>query len=98
MGQQPEPLSVFCRPDGTVEHVYDDGTPTTGLGLARISRASNVEPNFFTPTWYVDLSPTTGKAEFLGAYPTRTEALEAERLWLLNHLRSGTATPASPRA
>jgi hypothetical protein len=77
------PASIFVRPDGTVEFLYEDGLrPLLELGSATITRASHVEP---TPDsgWTADLSPRCGPR--LGPFTLRQEALDAERAWLETH-------------
>ena len=79
------PASIFVRPDGTVEFLYEDGLRSLfALGPATITRASHVEP---TPDgrWTADLSPRGGP--LLGPFALRQEALDAERAWLETHLR-----------
>lgn len=84
------PASIFVRPDGTVEFLYEDALrPLLALGPATITRASHVEP---TPDgrWTADLSPRGGP--LLGPFTRRQEALDAERSWLQAHwLGAGSA-------
>ena len=87
------PASIFVRPGGTVEFLYEDGLrPLLELGEATITRASHVEP---APDgrWTADLSPRGGP--LLGPFTLRQEALDAERTWLEAHLRG--AQPATRR-
>jgi hypothetical protein len=76
-------MNLIVQPDGTVECLYDDTLDLAGLGRLKIVRASHVEP---TPSgqWTADLSPVDGPV--LGPFCTRTEALQAERTWLEEHL------------
>jgi hypothetical protein len=79
------PASIFVRPDGTVEFLYEDGLRSLlELGRATIARASHLEP---TPDgrWTADLSPRGGP--LVGPFVLRQEALDAEREWLERHLR-----------
>jgi hypothetical protein len=70
--------------DGRVSFVYDDALANVlDEGEARIRRVSHVEP---APGggWEADMSPVDGPK--LGPFPTRGDALEAERDWLSEHL------------
>ena len=85
------PVSIFVRPDGTVEFLYEDGLrPLLALGRASITRASHVEP---TPDgrWTADLSPRGGPR--LGPFALRQEALDAERAWFVVHLLGALPEP-----
>src|SRR6058998_3801474 len=85
------PASIFVRPDGTVEFLYEDGLrPLLELGHATIVRASRVEP---APDgrWTADLSPCRGP--LLGPFTLRQEALDAERAWLEVHLLRALPEP-----
>jgi hypothetical protein len=86
------PASIFVRPDGTVEFLYEDGLRSLlALGRATIARASHVEPTA-DGRWTADLSPRGGP--LLGPFPLRQEALDAERAWLEGHL---LGAPREPR-
>lgn len=69
------------KPGGTVEFVHDDKLTSVmkPLGTVEIRRASHVEPTT-DGEWTADMSPSGGPT--LGPFPTRTEALAAERQWL----------------
>lgn len=85
------PASIFVRPDGSVEFLYEDGLqPLLDLGPATITRASHVEP---TPDgrWTADLSPRGGPV--LGPFMLRQEALDAERAWLEVHVLGALPEP-----
>lgn len=78
------PASIFVRPDGRVEFLYEDALRSLlELGPMTITRASHVEP---TPDgrWTADLSPCGGP--LLGPFALRQEALDAERVWLEAHM------------
>ncbi len=75
-------MNLIVRSDGTVECLYDDALDLTGLGRLTIARASHVEPDA-AGQWTADLSPVDGP--MLGPFRTRTEALQAERIWLEKH-------------
>ena len=85
------PASIFVRPDGTVEFLYEDGLRSLlELGHATIVRASHVEP---APDgrWTADLSPRGGP--LLGPFTLRQETLDAERVWLEVHLLGALPEP-----
>jgi hypothetical protein len=74
------PASIFVRPAGTIEFIYEDGLRSLlELGPATITRASHVEPTS-DGRWTADLSPRGGPV--LGPFALRQEALDAERAWL----------------
>ena len=75
-------MDLVVAPDGTVQAIYDEALDLTLLGRLAIRRASHVEP---TPEgrWQADLSPVNGPV--LGPFDRRSEALEAEHAWLLQH-------------
>ncbi len=85
------PASIFVKPDGTVEFIYDDGLRSLlELGHATITRASHVEP---TPDgrWTADLTRRGGQV--LGPFTLRQDALDAEREWLEAELRGAFSAP-----
>jgi hypothetical protein len=55
-----------------------------------ITRASHVEPDR-DGFWWADMGPSGGPV--LGPYGSRTEALGAEREWLLGQGRSARRSP-----
>ena len=67
----------------------------TALGELSIRRASHVEPDDLGQ-WWADLAPVKGP--LLGPFRRRSQALDAERLWLERHLAgmdaSHTSSPA----
>jgi hypothetical protein len=75
-------MDLVVAPDGTVKAVYDETLDLALLGRVSIHRASHVEP---TPEgrWQADLSPVSGPV--LGLFDRRSEALEAEHVWLEEH-------------
>jgi hypothetical protein len=62
--------------------LYGEAIDLHSLGELTIRRASFVEPD--GGNWYVDLSPVEGP--ILGPYALRSQALQAEALWLEQHL------------
>ena len=75
-------MNLVVRPGGAVECLYDDAFDLTRMGRVSIARASHVEPNGLGH-WTADLAPANGPV--LGPFRTRTEALQAERIWLERH-------------
>ena len=75
-------MDLVVAPDGTVQAIYDETLDLALLGRLSIRRASHVEP---TPEgrWQADLSPVSGPV--LGPFDRRSEALEAEHVWLEEH-------------
>lgn len=76
---------LAVRPDGASRAIYADQLAPVFAALGRpvVRRASHVEPvteDGFTVGWQADLSPVGGPV--LGPFPSRQEALEAEREWL----------------
>lgn len=75
-------MSLLIRPGGTITTIYDESIDLATLGSLTIRRASHVEPNH-EGLWTADLSPLEGPV--LGPFPTRSEALDAERDWIETH-------------
>ena len=77
-----EPLDLVIDAQGTVRGLYGEAIDLAVLGPLEIRRGSHVEP---TPEgcWTADMSPCSGPV--LGPFRTRSEALVAERDWLLRH-------------
>lgn len=64
---------------GEVRCVYGEAIDLTTLGSTAIQRASHVEPDS-KGNWWADLGPVQGP--LLGPFSLRSEALQAERIWL----------------
>jgi hypothetical protein len=71
-------LVVGC--DGGVRCIYDEALDLREIGRLMITRASHVEPDR-DGFWWADMGPVDGPV--LGPYGSRTEALGAEREWLV---------------
>jgi len=71
--------------DGVSRCLYGEDIDLGELGRLTISRASHVEPDE-AGRWWADLSPVGGPR--LGPFSRRSEALTAEREWLVEHLIS----------
>jgi hypothetical protein len=72
-------MQLVVGPDGSVRCLYDEAIDLAALGRLSITRASHVEPDD-AGHWLVDLSPVAGP--LLGPFDRRSDALEAERVWL----------------
>ena len=75
-------MQLLIDPRGSVRCMYAETIDLAELGRLTLNRGSYVEPN---PDghWFADLSPVNGPR--LGPYPRRSEALQAEALWLETH-------------
>lgn len=75
-------MELLIQPGGAIRCLYGEEIDLAALGRLRIERGSHVEP---TPDgrWTADLEPVGGPV--LGPYDARSEALRAERDWLLGH-------------
>ncbi len=74
---------------GQIHCLYSELLDLSVLGSVSIQRASHVEPDE-QGRWLADLSPVTGP--ILGPYDRRSEALDAERAWLEQHLFAGDSS------
>ena len=75
-------MNLIVKPNGTVACLYDEALDLARIGQLTIARASHVEPDE-SGQWTADLSPANGPV--LGPFRTRTEALQAEHIWLEEH-------------
>ncbi len=71
-------LVVGC--DGVARCIYGEELDLREIGRLSITRASHVEPDR-DGYWWADMGPVDGPV--LGPFRSRTEALGAEREWLL---------------
>jgi hypothetical protein len=72
-------LILTVDPQGGVRCLYAEGIDLASLGAISIRRASQVEPDD-QGRWWADLLPMRGPR--LGPFAVRSQALDAERLWL----------------
>ncbi|HEY7328492.1 MAG TPA: hypothetical protein VH592_12665 [Gemmataceae bacterium] len=72
-------MELLIRPGGEVRCVYGEAIDLEALGQPHITRASMVEPDE-QGRWWADLSPVNGP--LLGPFRQRTQALDAEEVWL----------------
>jgi hypothetical protein len=75
-------MELLIEPTGQVRCLYGEELDLATLGSLQIARGSHVEPTA-DGRWTADLGPVNGPV--LGPFPTRSQALTAERAWLLEH-------------
>ena len=73
-------MELVVDADGAVRCIYGEELDLRELGKLQITRASHVEPDR-DGFWWADMGPVGGPV--LGPYGNRSEALGAEREWLL---------------
>jgi hypothetical protein len=79
--------------DGGMRCIDDEALDLREIGRLTITRASHVEPDA-EGYWWADMGPSGGAV--LGPYGSRSEALSAERDWLI--CRQPAATTCSSPA
>ena len=70
-------MDLFIAPNGTALAIYDEAIDLHTLGTTTITRASHVEPNA-SGQWFADMVD----GPQLGPFDRRSEALQAEVMWL----------------
>jgi len=75
-------MELIIAPSGVTRCIYGEELDLSQLGEVQIQRASRVEPDS-RGFWYADLSPVGGPT--LGPFHKRSEALDAEVIWLRLH-------------
>jgi hypothetical protein len=73
-------MELVVNEGGEVWCIYDEALDLREIGKLQITRASHVEPDR-DGYWWADMGPVDGPV--LGPFRSRTEALEAERGWLM---------------
>ena len=73
-------MELVVDAGGDVRCIYDEALDLREIGKLQITRASHVEPDR-DGFWWADMGPVEGPV--LGPFRNRTEALQAERGWLL---------------
>ena len=73
-------MELVVDAGGDVRCVYGEELDLREIGKLRITRASHVEPDR-GGFWCADMGPVDGPV--LGPYGSRSEALGAERGWLI---------------
>jgi hypothetical protein len=72
-------MNLIIESGGRVRGIYGEAIDLATLGSPQITRASQVEPDQ-RGRWLADLSPVGGPV--LGPFGRRSEALQAELVWL----------------
>ena len=80
-------MELVVSAGGDVRCVYGEELDLREIGKLQITRASHVEPDS-DGFWWADMGPVGGPV--LGPYGSRSEALQAERGWLV-HRSEGTS-------
>jgi len=75
-------MQLVIDPQGSIRCLYGEELDLHSLGQPVITRGSHVEPTE-DGRWTADLSPVA--ESMLGPFPHRSQALDAERLWLEEH-------------
>lgn len=86
-------MQMVIDGQGNIHCLYAEALDLTVLGALSIHRASHVEPDV-AGQWWADLSPVRGPT--LGPFGRRSEALDAERVWLEEHCLGQTSVMLSP--
>ena len=73
-------MELIVDAGGDVRCIYDEALDLRALGKLQITRASHVEPDS-DGNWWADMGPVGGPV--LGPFESRSEALRAERGWLV---------------
>jgi hypothetical protein len=83
-------MELVVAADGVARCIYDEALDLREIGTLKITRASHVEPDR-DGFWWADMGPSGGPV--LGPYRSRSEALGAERAWLLGQGRFARRSP-----
>jgi hypothetical protein len=77
-------MELVVDAGGDIRCIYDEALDLREIGKLQITRASHVEPDR-DGYWWADMGPVDGPV--LGPFMNRTEALGAEREWLVARMR-----------
>ena len=77
---EPTEMELVVGVDGGMRCIYDEALDLRALGKLQITRASHVEPDR-DGNWWADMGPVGGPV--LGPFGSRSEALQAEKRWLV---------------
>jgi len=77
---EPTTMELVVGSGGEVRCIYDEALDLREIGQLQITRASHVEPDQ-DGNWWADMGPVGGP--MLGPFRSRSEALVAERGWLV---------------
>lgn len=72
-------MIMIVSPQGEIQCLYAEDLDLDSFGPLSIQRGSHVEPDELG-RWWADLSSVNGPT--LGPYRLRSDALDAERVWL----------------
>ncbi|MEK6248307.1 MAG: hypothetical protein N2C12_09020 [Planctomycetales bacterium] len=72
-------MQLVVQSTGEIRCIYGEELDLHRLGKLAIDRGSHVEPNC-DGDWTADMAPVNGPV--LGPFPSRSDALTAERQWL----------------
>ena len=81
---EPVELELVVDAGGDVQCIYGEELDLREIGRLQITRASHVEPDS-DGNWWADMGPVGGPV--LGPFRSRSEALQAERGWLVRRAR-----------
>ena len=87
-------MELVVDAGGGVRCIYGEELDLRVIGKLQITRASHVEPDR-DGNWWADMGPSGGPV--LGPFRSRTEALGAERVWLLDLRPQGWSPPPDQR-
>jgi hypothetical protein len=87
-------MELVVDTGGDIRCIYDEGIDLREIGTLKITRASHVEPDA-AGYWWADMGPSGGPV--LGPFRSRSEALGAERGWLVARLPSRPTSFAAGR-
>jgi hypothetical protein len=76
-------MELVVDAGGSVRCIYGEELDLREIGKLQITRASHVEPDA-AGYWFADMAPSGGPV--LGPFSSRTEALGAERGWLVGRV------------
>ena len=80
-------MELVVGADGEARCIYDEVLDLREIGKLQITRASHVEPDR-DGSWWADMGPVAGPK--LGPFTSRSEALGAERGWLVSGVTGET--------
>jgi len=89
---EPSPMDLFVDSGGDIRCIYGEELDLREIGRLQITRASHVEPDA-EGYWFADMGPSGGPV--LGPYGSKSDALEAEREWLISERQVQLLCPES---
>ena len=85
-------MELIVDAGGDVRCIYGEELDLREIGRLQITRASHVEPDA-EGYWFADMGPSGGPV--LGPYGSKSDALEAEREWLISERQVQLLCPES---